>query len=136
MPVRMKWTKECRMDVDEIDAQHRLLFAIGNELLEIEDPVNEAKEFKYLFQHLTHYVDTHFQAEEKFMKEIGYPYLDKHIKHHEAIINEINTTVKSASNLVQLRKKLETLIRSWIQNHILAEDKAYAIWYKENNKSD
>jgi hemerythrin len=135
MSVRMKWTKECRMDVDEIDAQHRLLFAIGNELLEIDDPENEAKEFKYLFQHLTHYVDTHFQTEEKYMKEIRYPDLEEHIKKHEQIIEEINETIKSVRNLVQLRKNLETLIRTWIQNHVLVEDKAYAIWHKENHKS-
>lgn len=136
MSVRMKWTKECRMDVDEIDAQHRLLFAIGNELLDIEDPENEAKEFKYLFQHLTHYVETHFKSEEEFMKKIGFPDYEKHVKYHEEIINEINTTIKSAINLVQLRKKLETLIRAWIQNHILAEDKAYALWYKENKEQN
>lgn len=133
MAVRMKWTNDCRMDVDEIDAQHRLLFAIGNELLEIEDPENESKEFKYLFQHLTQYVDTHFQTEEKYMKEIRYPDLEKHIKKHEQIVEEINETIKSVRNLVQLRKNLETLIRAWIQNHVLVEDKAYAIWNKENN---
>lgn len=90
------------------------------------------KEFKCLFQHLTHYVETYFQTEEKFMKEIGYQDYDKHVKQHENIINEINSTNKNAENLIQLRKKLETLIRSWIQNHILTEDKAYFLWYKEN----
>ena len=66
------------------------------------------------------------------MKEIGYPDYDKHVKYHEDIIIEINSSIKNATNLIQLRKKLETLIRSWIQNHILAEDKAYSLWYKKN----
>jgi hemerythrin len=43
----MKWTKECRLGIDEIDFKHRLLFAISNERLNIEGGADEAPEFKY-----------------------------------------------------------------------------------------
>ena len=48
---RMIWTAECRMGFEEIDSQHRLLFAISNELLEISNPKSQELEIKYLLRH-------------------------------------------------------------------------------------
>ncbi len=57
------------MVFEEIDSQHRLLFAISNELLEISNPKSQEPEIKYLLRHLRDYVEKHFSFEEKFMEE-------------------------------------------------------------------
>ena len=128
----MKWTKECRLGINVIDSQHRLLFAIANELMDFENPKNERPEFSYLFDHLRKYIDEHFQYEENFLKEINYPEYDAHLKKHVVIVQEINGVLKSSQDLSELKKQLDALMLNWIKNHILVEDRKYASWYKQN----
>jgi hemerythrin-like metal-binding protein len=127
---KMVWTAECRMGFDEIDSQHRLLFAIANELIDIENPRSQEPEMKYLIRHLKDYVDTHFAFEEKFMAEKKYPGLNEHKQKHEMIVAEIRQALTGAASMTQLKDSLETLLTTWIQSHILIEDKKYSDWAK------
>ena len=78
--MHMKWTQDCRLGISVIDSQHRLLFAIANELLDIENPLEQQLEFKYMNDHLRNYADDHFQTEEKFMEDIKYSERKEHLK--------------------------------------------------------
>jgi hemerythrin len=127
---RMIWTSECRIGVEEIDSQHRLLYAISNELLEIENPKAQEPEIKYLLRHLRDYVDTHFAFEEKFMAEKNFPGLEDHKVKHQKIISGIRESLQTSVNLTQLKEGLEDLLIAWIQSHILVEDKKYSDWMK------
>ncbi len=128
MPERMKWTKDCRLGIDQIDSQHRLLFAIANELIDFENPAEEAPEFKFLLNHLRQYVNEHFKNEEKFMQDIQYPDLDEHIQKHQVIIEEINGLLKGVKSLDELKDRLEIQMNKWIKEHILTEDKKLQEW--------
>ena len=90
---RMIWTAECRMGFEEIDSQHRLLFAISNELLEISNPKSQEPEIKYLLRHLRDYVEKHFSFEEKFMEEKKFPGLSDHKEKHQKIVADINNAL-------------------------------------------
>ena len=125
----MKWNKNCRIGIDDIDSQHRLLFAISSELLDFQNLEEEGPEFKYLFDHLRKYVQDHFAFEESFMEDIEYPDREDHLKLHEEIIREINDTLRSTIDFSSLRAKMEMLLGKWIREHILMADKQYAEWY-------
>lgn len=56
------------MVFEEIDSQHRLLFAISNELLEISNPKSQEPEIKYLLRHLRDYVEKHFFLKKNLWK--------------------------------------------------------------------
>jgi len=127
---KMIWTADCRMGFEEIDSQHRLLFAIANELIEIENPRSQEPEMKYLIRHLKDYVDTHFSFEEKFMADKKYPGLNEHKQKHEMIVSEIRQALTGAASMTQLKDSLETLLIAWIQSHILLEDKKFSDWAK------
>lgn len=128
MGERMKWAKECRLGIDHIDSEHRLLFAIANELIDFENPMEEAPEFKYLLNHLRQYVGDHFKSEEKYMQDIQYPDFDDHIQKHHAIVEEINGLLKGSKTLNELKGKMEKLLKKWIKEHILMEDKKISEW--------
>lgn len=130
---RMRWTVDCRLGIDALDSQHRLLFAIANELLEIDNPAEQGPELKYLIEHLRNYVNEHFAAEETIMEEIQFPYLDVHRQLHQQIISEINQTVTSVRNLEELLYNLESLMCRWIRDHILTEDKKIEKWITVRN---
>jgi hemerythrin-like metal-binding protein len=127
---KMIWTADCRMGFDEIDSQHRLLFAIANELLDIDNPRSQEPEMKYLIRHLKDYVDTHFAFEEKFMADKKYPGLNEHEQKHQMIISEIRQALTGAGSMTQLKDSLENLLIAWIQSHILLEDKKFSDWAK------
>ena len=134
--MHMKWTQDCRLGISEIDSQHRLLFAIANELMDIENPLEQQHEFKYMIDHLRNYVTDHFQTEGKFMEDIKYPEREEHTKRHEAIIEEINNTLKSSTDLRTLKDRLQILMSNWIKDHICEEDKRYAKWYLQNRQPE
>lgn len=129
---KLKWTAECRLGNDEIDSQHRLLFAIANELIEIENPKMQAPEMKYLLNHLKNYIETHFAFEEKFMQELKYPGFDEHKKKHDTINRELFETIKQSQTFTELKSNLDTLLDMWIRTHILMEDKKYSNWCKSH----
>jgi hemerythrin-like metal-binding protein len=127
---KMIWTADCRMGFEEIDSQHRLLFAIANELIDIDNPRSQEPEMKYLIRHLKDYVDTHFAFEEKFMADKKYPGLNEHEQKHQMIISEIRQALTGAGSMTQLKDSLENLLIAWIQSHILLEDKKFSDWAK------
>ncbi len=131
----MKWTKDCRLGINDIDSQHRLLFAISNELLDIENPLEEQLEFRYLIDHLRNYVEEHFQFEIKFLEDIQYPDLENHLRLHKEIIQEINGILKSGTDLRKLKEQLQSLMSRWIKEHICGEDKKYSKWYHQKKQS-
>ncbi len=127
---RMIWTANCRMGFEEVDSQHRLLYAIANELLEIENPASQEQEIKYLLRHLRTYIDSHFKSEEELMAQHNYPGLSTHKQKHEKIILEMKEALTSSKSLTQLKNQLEDLLIGWIQSHILIEDKRFSDWAK------
>lgn len=127
---RMIWNANCRTGIEEIDSQHRLLFAISNELLEIENPKSQEPEIKYLIRHLNDYVKSHFQYEEEWMKKNKYPGLKDHKEKHDNIVHEINSVLTGSSTMTQLKDSFEYLLDGWVQSHILVEDKKYSDWGK------
>jgi len=118
------------MGFEEIDSQHRLLFAIANEVLEIQNPKQQEPEIKYLLRHLRDYVENHFSFEEKLMADKKFPGLNDHKIKHEKIIDEIRNTLSGSASMSQLKESLEDLLIAWVQNHILIEDKKFSDWAK------
>ncbi|MBU1172501.1 MAG: hemerythrin family protein [Proteobacteria bacterium] len=135
----MKWKKDCRLGIDDIDSQHRLLFAIANEINDIHNPEDQEPEIKYLINHIRQYVKDHFAHEETFLEKHNYPELEKHKESHKIIIEEINHTLTSSKSIQALYEQLGYLMNVWIKDHILSMDKKYATWYhaqKSDNSAD
>jgi hemerythrin len=129
----MKWDKNCRLGNPVMDSQHRLLFAIANELLEISNPAEEMPEIKYLFYHLNDYVRGHFKEEEEYMAKIKYPGLEAHKEKHSLIVHDLNNTIRRGRDVFEIKGRLYDLLNTWIYEHILIEDKKYATWARANN---
>ena len=130
--LKMKWDKGCRLGIHEIDSQHRLLFAIAGELYEIEKPEDHGPEIRYVIDHIRKYVNEHFIFEEQAMEQSGYPGFQDHREAHRKIVEEINHTLTSSKTLASLKYQLEYLMTVWVREHILAEDRQFAIWHRNN----
>ena len=120
MAVRFEWTDDFSVGDQELDTQHRYLFAIGNRLQDagVEGAQKIAME---LFQ----YCREHFEAEEAQMQKVGYPDLDLHHEFHNNLINDLNVTVDGG---IKDQDQLEAFIvffRRWLIEHVMYQDKKY-----------
>ena len=73
-----QFTKDCMLGIEQLDAEHRHLFELINNGIEMlqNDYVRERyTEIKQLLDELEHYADEHFAHEEAYMEEIRDPEL-------------------------------------------------------------
>ena len=91
----LTWTTAMTTGVDDLDAQHKLLFRKFNELESMLSS-NEWYEAESILDFLNFYADLHFEEEEREMEKHRCPVAEKN---------------KAAHN--QFRKKFETFHQEW-----------------------
>lgn len=123
MPI--EWKNEFRTGVELIDNQHFEIFMCIDSIklaLQSGDP---KKEVVNTLAYLNHFVDTHFEAEERLMRESKYPDLEVHIYEHEQFkesYNEIDAHRKVVGPSMTLAVKTMKTLRAWTKEHIENHD--------------
>ncbi len=129
----MIWKEKYKIGVPQIDAEHEELFSrvtvfvetlrSEKEWIEKVNSVNETLAF------MKDYVVTHFQDEEAYQEEIGYPNLMAHKKIH----NDMVAYVEMFSEQYEKEGYKEILMQqfagklvTWLVNHVVAEDQKIA----------
>lgn len=129
----MIWKEKYKIGVPEIDRQHEELFARVStfmQTLRSDKPweekvakVNETLEF------MKDYVVTHFQDEEAYQAEIGYPYLEKHREVHNnmvAYVGAVSEEYEKEGFKEDLMQQFGGKLLAWLINHVVAEDQKIA----------
>ncbi|MCE1203247.1 MAG: bacteriohemerythrin [Holophagaceae bacterium] len=80
------WNSRFETGVEIIDAQHRALFAALNQLTEAFRSGTSGEHVKAGLAALLTYAAEHFQTEEAFMRERGYPDLAVHAAEHVRLV--------------------------------------------------
>jgi hemerythrin len=119
---------------DEIDRQHRELFARVGALLDAGRLHESRAEVTRLLDFMGAYVVEHFAAEERRMIETAYPRLEAHRREHERL----------AADLAGLRRELDetgaspllviragTRLTSWLREHVYRTDRLLGAWLGE-----
>ncbi len=88
MPTSLQWSPALAVGVPEIDAQHQELFRRAERLITALR-AGDRGEVEPLVRYLTDYVVEHFAAEERYMREIGYPGLEGHRAAHDAFREDL-----------------------------------------------
>lgn len=137
MKIYFEWTKDISVGNVDIDTQHQRLLSQINKILDdifngvSEEEVGEALGF------LDSYIKDHFSYEEEYMKKIGYPNTEDHIKLHNNFIEKyykFKEEFKDGINKEKLISDIESYIGEWWVNHIGKEDKKYYLYLEELNK--
>lgn len=129
----MIWKEEYRIGVPLIDQQHEELFSrvtvfvdtvrSDTKWSEKVNKVNDTLEF------MKAYVVTHFQDEEAYQKEIGYPEAEKHRKIHEDMMSYIGMIARqneyNGSKEIVMQQFAGRLV-TWLVNHVVGEDQKIA----------
>lgn len=131
------WSEALETGDPQIDQLHQDLFASMNNLLKAssigqgETKVDETLDF------LNNYIFTHFDKEEALMAESDYPDYFIHKKAHDAFKRTVHSMVREydrSGTSISLIAKLNSVISSWLINHIQRDDIKFAHYLRSRNK--
>ena len=121
--------------VDEIDAQHRELFARIGALLDASRTRRSREEVVRTLEFLGQYVVDHFAAEERMMGAAHYPRLEGHRAEHLQFVREfeiLRHELKSEGPTSLFVIRVENRVTEWLREHIYRTDRLLAAWLKAN----
>jgi len=121
--VPFSWSVHNEVFLPEIDAEHRALFQGGQELqrlLAAEAPVERIRE---CLNHVAQLAESHFQHEERLMRESQFVSLDWHIQQHDHL-RRLSKEV-DAADMPSLRAFVEH-VGTWLHDHTTVADRIMA----------
>jgi len=130
------WSAKYSIGNAQIDAEHQQLMELANDVAAFAGSGEKLTQIKEAIVALYDYVKTHFQHEEEYMVQLGYPQYEEHKKLHEGIIAEMNGIMKHSGSLDTLVYKFKRLMNAWVLEHILTEDSRIAPAKKPDESAD
>ena len=120
------WQSAFSVGVEEIDSQHRRLFALVGELdAAIKDP-ESCPDSGALIAGLSDFAAQHFATEEQRMREAGYPELAAHAREHASLTRELAAFRKRFDcGDEQGLADLDDFLKDWALRHTLLVDRQY-----------
>ncbi len=87
----IQWKEHFKIDVQEIDEQHKVLLDIFNQIVTSVEKKNEWQATSSIVDSLIHHAYRHFATEERYMIKHQYPDLPSHIGKHLDFIKKVTT---------------------------------------------
>jgi hemerythrin len=84
------WNESYKLDVTEIDNQHKKLFEIFDKLIDAMSQGKAKENAQTILAELDAYARTHFSNEEKYMQQFNYPDLNDHKEAHQFFYMKMN----------------------------------------------
>lgn len=122
----MHWTDNYSVGVGSIDADHKKLVGMVNDLFDGVKEGHGIETVGRVLDGLIAYTVEHFNREEHYFAQTSYPDAAAHKAEHEDLkkqVLEIQAKLKAGNNTVTL----ETMgfLKNWLINHIQGTDKKY-----------
>jgi len=125
--ITIPWSEKYSVGIVELDAQHRRLFELYNQLIEAMYRGESLKVLQDALNSLIEYVVVHFTTEEQYMQKYAYPEFDKHKKAHIFLRDK---TLQIHRNFSEgkpvLTAEVITFLRNWLKDHVMNMDKKYS----------
>lgn len=119
------WENQYLLGNEKVDQQHKELFRLANQLVASKDAQALAENIMLLYRH----VREHFQAEEAFMKQHGYPDYQDHVKTHNLMLEKLVEFSHGISQQKLQELDVPGFMHDWI-SHIAEEDAAINAYFK------
>jgi len=123
----MTWDDKFSVGVKVLDADHKKLIAMVNELHDGILSGKRQESLAHVLDQLVKYTQVHFAREEEFFTRTKYPQAAQHKKEHDELIKtavDLQARSKSgASSMLSLETM--TFLKNWLSHHINDIDKKY-----------
>lgn len=122
-----EWHNDFSVQIGSVDAQHKMLFAIANELYTAMMAGQSKMAMARILDRLVQYTKVHFAHEERLMLLHTYPDLAAHKAEHDALTAKV---VKFQNDFLQghvnMSVQLLQFLRDWLEHHIKGSDRKYS----------
>jgi len=121
------WSESLKTGNERIDEQHKKIFEIGTEVLDLSAESNH-EAIQQTFQRLIDYTQKHFVEEEMLMRDHQYSKLPSHKELHQTFIRDLHKTLTDFNNEGPTEENvdnLKLLMVEWLINHINEADKEF-----------
>ena len=124
---KLIWCDNFSVKIAEIDAQHKKLIDMVNELSDAMAVGKGADALGDILSRLVQYTQTHFATEERLLKLYGYPNYDEHCAQHYNLTRQV-LEIQDHYLTTHLGLTIPVLdfLNEWLAKHILQSDKEYA----------
>ncbi len=125
----LRWTRLYSVGHPALDAQHRKLFALINDLIALQqaDAVAQRQAIVETLPKLGRYAERHFKAEELLMARAQADNLAAHREKHAALLAQVQQLQQNIDRgKIPPFAELLLFLRYWLAEHILVTDKRYA----------
>jgi hemerythrin len=121
----ISWEPKFTVHIEEIDAQHRKLFDITNQMIDIYE--SDSDKCYKVIEDLVEYLSVHFHAEQIILMKSRYPAFKQHVQEHDEFIERVSVFMecykKKEENLLL---NVVTFLTDWIYTHTTSSDLKYA----------
>jgi hemerythrin len=126
-----EWRPEYGLGHDGIDAQHKRLFALANDLHSAMTEGKGKGALSETLEKLVAYTKTHFASEERLMQTHHYPDYAAHKAAHDALTSRVIEFQKEfAAGRVGMTIELLQFLKDWLRTHIGETDRKVAMYLK------
>lgn len=129
----IQWTEALSVKVSEMDNDHRVLIDLINQLASAEK-IGNRRIAESVLDELLNYTIDHFNREEQFLLETGYPApaLAAHKQQHASFTETVQDIRWQYLHGFRptINKEVLLFLRDWLKKHILVEDMKYAVLQK------
>ena len=129
----LAWSEEFELGCPQIDAQHKRLFELVNNLVKACTEGYDRKILNETLDFLVNYTVEHLRDEEEFQLRYGYPGFEHHKQLHEdfkVIVGEKVQEFKESGSTTDLSNSVNKVVVQWLVQHIQREDKKIGDYYK------
>lgn len=125
------WGPDLEIDHGPIDADHRQLVGLVNELHTATSQGQGQAVVAGVMARLITYTQQHFSREEQLMESRAFPALMAHRGKHEQIIAELMALAeKQEAGSITVASQLSSLMRDWLSLHIRRSDRELVAFLK------
>jgi hemerythrin-like metal-binding protein len=120
------WSDTYSVGVAEIDAQHKHMFEIINNLFNLMQQSRAQDQLQSITQQLIEYAAFHFATEEKYFKEFNYEDKDAHMLSHSAYVAKIQEFLpQNTKSSPIVPNDILHFLEDWWIGHVTGMDQKY-----------
>ena len=132
---RLVWTETLSVNDPRLDGQHRLLFALINDLADLESEKPPHDDLLGIIKRLIAFSDVHFGTEDDIMIASDFPLFASHRQEHQQFLTQIRRFVEDfATGRRQLSAEVTAFLKDWWFRHTAEADQKYARWIRNRQQ--
>lgn len=129
-----EWRDDFSVKVASVDAQHKRLVGMLNELHDAMLKGASAEHLGGILNGLVEYTAYHFAHEEAMFAQTHYPDAEAHIAEHKALVDQVLAfKAKFEAKQASINMELMKFLKDWLVKHILGSDKKFGPHMVENH---